>query len=346
MAGFVYIMSNPAFPERVKIGKSDRDPEEFRKSELHSTGVPEPFKVEYYAFVQDHHYIEKVVHQQLDKYRPNAGREFFTCAVGDAISIIQELSGNTLKYEENNFSEHEEYLYAREEERLKKIEKEKAAESERLLRERQKQEEEEQKRKRTALLVHQEEEKRDREIELKKEAELRLSRSKIGKQQERENALMALRMAEEGCSFEDISTTLGHQVRYSSNGDVYIPKMIKSLIKRGRKIRSVETSEDRVMSSETDVKQSEANTPSATAHPDPKEAVTKETRQQWVWPLTWLIWGGGIIYFLWNSRIFVNEAAESTFGFVLYIVAFFYVLAMHPIRSWVDSWLGDSGNGP
>ena len=48
MAGFVYIMSNPSFADgRIKIGKSDRDPEEIGKPALNSTGEPEPFKVEY-----------------------------------------------------------------------------------------------------------------------------------------------------------------------------------------------------------------------------------------------------------------------------------------------------------
>ena len=59
MAGFVYIMSNPSFADgRIKIGKSDRDPEEFRKSELNSTGVPEPFKVEYSAYCPSSYKLE------------------------------------------------------------------------------------------------------------------------------------------------------------------------------------------------------------------------------------------------------------------------------------------------
>ena len=46
MAGFVYIMSNPAFPQLLKIGKSGKDPTGDRVKELNQTGVPEPFKVE------------------------------------------------------------------------------------------------------------------------------------------------------------------------------------------------------------------------------------------------------------------------------------------------------------
>lgn len=43
MAGFVYVISNPAFPNLLKIGKSDRDPSVYITKELESDGVPEPF---------------------------------------------------------------------------------------------------------------------------------------------------------------------------------------------------------------------------------------------------------------------------------------------------------------
>ena len=52
-------MSNPAFPDLIKIGKSKKDPTTDRVSELNQTGVPEPFKVEYYAFVEDEDYLEQ-----------------------------------------------------------------------------------------------------------------------------------------------------------------------------------------------------------------------------------------------------------------------------------------------
>ena len=109
MAGFVYIMSNPSFTDGpIKIGKSDRDPEEFRKSELNSTGVPEPFKVEYSAYVQNHHELELTLHQHFAAQRPNKNREFFTCSIMDAISAIQNKAGNTLKHEDNYYADYEE----------------------------------------------------------------------------------------------------------------------------------------------------------------------------------------------------------------------------------------------
>jgi hypothetical protein len=91
MAGFVYIMSNEAFKEGLlKIGMSSSDPTEFRSHDLYTTGVPSPFKVEYFAFVDDHEKIEKIIHKRLEHKRPNYQREFFSCTVSDAIILIRE----------------------------------------------------------------------------------------------------------------------------------------------------------------------------------------------------------------------------------------------------------------
>lgn len=100
MAGFVYIMSNPSFQkDLVKIGKSDRDPS-IRSSELFTTGVPQSFNIEYYAFVLNHDSLELAVHRSLAKYRFNESREFFNCPIPAAIETIRELAKSELKFEE------------------------------------------------------------------------------------------------------------------------------------------------------------------------------------------------------------------------------------------------------
>ena len=110
MAGFIYIMSNPAFPNLIKIGKSKKDPTTDRVSELNQTGVPEPFKVEYYAFVEDEDYLEQEVHRYFDAERPNKSREFFTVDCAEAIVIIRQLSepNSRIKLEEVFYIEPEE----------------------------------------------------------------------------------------------------------------------------------------------------------------------------------------------------------------------------------------------
>ena len=92
MDGFIYIMSNSALGNRIKIGKSSRDPKSFREKELNDTAIPESFKVEFSAFVENFDEIEKQVHQVLDQHRPNKNREFFTCSIPEAISVIEILA--------------------------------------------------------------------------------------------------------------------------------------------------------------------------------------------------------------------------------------------------------------
>jgi hypothetical protein len=104
MAGFIYIMSNPSFASgRIKIGKSDRDPEEFRKVELDVTSVPEPFKVEYYAFVDDHHRLERILHETFSHARANKQREFFDVPVREVIQEIKRIA--QIRYEMDRYTE-------------------------------------------------------------------------------------------------------------------------------------------------------------------------------------------------------------------------------------------------
>lgn len=100
MDGFIYIMSNESFGDLIKIGSSKSDPRSFRAMELSSSsGVPTPFKVEYYAFVENYKIVEKKIHSLLKYDRKNPKREFFNIDIQKAITIIQENS--KIKYEEN-----------------------------------------------------------------------------------------------------------------------------------------------------------------------------------------------------------------------------------------------------
>lgn len=85
-------MSNPAFPNLIKIGKSRKDPTTDRVTELNQTGVPQPFKVEYYALVENENYLEQELHEFYDSQRPNKSREFFSVDCSEAIETIRSLS--------------------------------------------------------------------------------------------------------------------------------------------------------------------------------------------------------------------------------------------------------------
>ena len=128
MAGFVFIMSIPAFPNLIKIGKSKKDPTTDRVNELNQTGVPEPFKVEYYAFVEDEDYLEKAVHRKFSSKRPNKNREFFSVDCVAAIDTIRQLSepNAKIKLEESFYVSPEElkrFAKKREKEESLRLEK-------------------------------------------------------------------------------------------------------------------------------------------------------------------------------------------------------------------------------
>ncbi len=213
MAGFVYVMSNPDHA-KLKIGMTDRDPEKYRVKELSNTSVAEDYSVEYWALVEDETDIERKVHRHFDDQRPNKNREFFTCSIGEAISAIQTISGETRRDEQNNYAKYEEYKRQQEEQERRQREEEERLEKQRLEEERleklriemeeqeRKRVKEEQKRKRLEeerlerLRIEEEEQARKRvkeEQERKRLEEERLERLRI----EEEERLERLRIQEE-----------------------------------------------------------------------------------------------------------------------------------------------------
>jgi hypothetical protein len=89
-SGYIYILSNLSMPGLVKVGRTDRQPEE-RARELGTTGVPTPFKLEFSLLVQDSVSSEAQVHQILANrgYRRSQAREFFELPLQEAIDIVQ-----------------------------------------------------------------------------------------------------------------------------------------------------------------------------------------------------------------------------------------------------------------
>ena len=63
------------------------------------------------------------------------------------------------------------------------------------------------------------------------------------------------------------------------------------------------------------------------------------TRDRKVWTVALAIWlaGVAVLHVAWYSRLFVSDALETVWGLALYVVAFFYFLALWPIRDWVAS---------
>lgn len=89
--GYVYIMSNPAFPGWNKVGHTYRPP--FRRAnELSKTSVPTPFEVEYAKFFWDCPEAEKQIHFSLQKkYLDVQRKEFFNIPLEEIKNTLDTL---------------------------------------------------------------------------------------------------------------------------------------------------------------------------------------------------------------------------------------------------------------
>ena len=90
MPTIVYVLTNPAMPDIVKIGRTDRDLQT-RMKELYSTGVPDRFECAFAAEFDDDisRGLEKALHTAFRPYRDNLSREFFKIDSYQAEAILR-----------------------------------------------------------------------------------------------------------------------------------------------------------------------------------------------------------------------------------------------------------------
>ncbi|MDF1740894.1 MAG: GIY-YIG nuclease family protein [Verrucomicrobiales bacterium] len=98
--GYIYILQNPSLSEsHLKIGRTERDPDERAAEISRATGVPTPFEVVWWSESIDCHLAETILHQHLDDYRTNTTREFFDLDLDEAIRVanraIRQSGGRT-----------------------------------------------------------------------------------------------------------------------------------------------------------------------------------------------------------------------------------------------------------
>jgi hypothetical protein len=96
--GYVYVLSNKAYPKIYKIGSTYGLPEE-RAEELTGTGHLIPFKVEAKIKIKSAEYFEKCTHSILNFYRVKQNREFFEIDLDKIKSCLNDLSKITDKGE-------------------------------------------------------------------------------------------------------------------------------------------------------------------------------------------------------------------------------------------------------
>ena len=86
----VYILTNEAFPDYVKIGKTSNL--ESRLKQLYNTSVPHPFECFFAGRVKDADEIEKSLHEAFTKYRVQKNREFFNILPEQVYAILKLLT--------------------------------------------------------------------------------------------------------------------------------------------------------------------------------------------------------------------------------------------------------------
>jgi len=96
--GYVYVLSNKAYPKIYKIGSTYSLPEE-RAEELTGTGHLMPFKVESQIKIKSAEYYEKKIHSILSSYRVKQNREFFELDLDKIKFCLKEINKITNKGE-------------------------------------------------------------------------------------------------------------------------------------------------------------------------------------------------------------------------------------------------------
>lgn len=88
----VYILTNPAMPGLVKIGKTTQKEIGDRMRQLYTTGVPLPFECEFACRVDDCSKVESAFHIAFGNTRINSNREFFEIEPERVIAILKLLA--------------------------------------------------------------------------------------------------------------------------------------------------------------------------------------------------------------------------------------------------------------
>ena len=89
--GIVYVLSNPAFDNYVKIGRTI-DLEQ-RLKQLDNTSVPLPFRCVFAVEVDDEVAVERLVHQAFADMRVRTTREFFELDAQRVIAALKLTNG-------------------------------------------------------------------------------------------------------------------------------------------------------------------------------------------------------------------------------------------------------------
>lgn len=87
--GYVYVISNPLFPDLVKIGFTDKTPEE-RIDQLDGTGLPEAYIEHYRVKTKNARELEKRLHVHFNSFRYKKDKEFFKLDPHEVYQVLMK----------------------------------------------------------------------------------------------------------------------------------------------------------------------------------------------------------------------------------------------------------------
>jgi hypothetical protein len=94
MRGKIYILTNDAMPDYIKIGFTAADDVETRMKQLDTTGLPLPFRLHACIEVENAQQLEKLAHDVFATQRARSNREFFLMEAETAVRYLKAVSLN------------------------------------------------------------------------------------------------------------------------------------------------------------------------------------------------------------------------------------------------------------
>ena len=91
LGGFVYVLTNNAYPNICKIGMTTGPPEK-RLRQINNAGVVEDWELAFYKQTGRPYDFEQAIHLKLSEVRNRIDKEFFEIELNNAISLIEEMA--------------------------------------------------------------------------------------------------------------------------------------------------------------------------------------------------------------------------------------------------------------
>ena len=94
MRGKIYVLTNDAMPDYIKIGFTAADDVETRMKQLDTTGLPLPFRLHACIEVENAQQLERLAHDVFSIQRARSNREFFLMEPETAVRYLKAVSLN------------------------------------------------------------------------------------------------------------------------------------------------------------------------------------------------------------------------------------------------------------